>query len=278
MWIEKLFFTNTIALFPLVIALVLFDNFVSIKSKLSELQQACIRMLCYFILTIIFGYGIFYYQGSEKAGLFVAGYILEYSLSIDNLFLFLIIIKFFDIKDQANRLLTYGIIITTFLRIIFIQIGVVAIEKFHFTLAIFGIILLIGAVKMLFHNNHNNEEHIANSFLYKKIKRFIPIDNSPTPSTLFVIQNKKIKATKLFLAMICVIISDIICSFDSIPAIFGITKDIFIIYSSNIFAIIGLRSAYIVIMPIIEKFKFLEKIIFVILIIIAIKLIVSPFI
>lgn len=276
MSIEQVFFSNALFLTPILIVLVLLDNFIGIRPGLDELSQACKRLGFYLLLTIMFAYGVFYYHGTEKAGIFIAGYVLEYSLSLDNLFVFLIIVRVFDIKKHINMILNYGIIITVILRLIFIQVGVLAVEKFNFTLAIFGIILLIGAVKLLFHSGEP-DINIQNSILYKTVQYIIKIDNSPSPTSLFVRKNGRFLGTKLFIAMIFVVCSDIICTIDSIPAMFGITNDMFIIYSSNVFAVLGLRSAYIVLMPLIDKFKSLEKGIIFVLCFIGIKMIISVF-
>ena len=275
--IKELFFSQTTFLAPLLILTILFDNWFSAKSQKTEVKQAIIRIIFYFSLTIIFGFGIYYYHGIIKAGLFMTGYILEYSLSIDNLFIFFLIIKVFDVKKNVNFILSYGIIITVILRLIFIKLGYEAIERFDWVLIIFGLILMYSAYKILKPKKEMDKDSVKNSIVYKIIEYFIAIDKTSDAKYMFIKKNNQIFGTKLFIAMIFIVISDIVCSVDSIPAIFGITTDIFIIYSSNVFAVLGLRSAYILLLPLVDRFKYLEYGLILVLFFIGLKLIISYF-
>jgi len=275
--IKELFFSQTTLLAPLLILTILFDNWFSAKSHKTDIKQAIIRIIFYFSLTAIFCFGIYYYHGIVTAGLFMTGYILEYSLSIDNLFIFFLIIKVFDVKKHTNFILSYGIIITVILRLIFIKLGYEAIERFDWMLIIFGLILMYSAYKILKPKKEMDKDSVKNSVIYKVIEYFIAIDKTSDTENMFIKKNNKIFGTKLFIAMIFIVISDIVCSVDSIPAIFGITTDIFIIYSSNIFAVLGLRSAYILLLPLVDRFKYLEYGLILILFFIGFKLIISYF-
>ena len=206
--------------------------------------QKVFLKLCYWGgLALIFNIGIYFFMGQEKAVEFLGGYIIEQSLSLDNLFLFLIIFKSFGIESRfQNRILNYGIIGAIILRLIFIVLGVSIINRFHWMLYVFGIILIISGIKML--TNSEKIKDFKESFLFRALKRIIPITENLQGEKFFILKNKRLYATPLFAILVVIEGSDIIFAMDSIPAIFSITRDLFIVYTSNIFAILGLRNMY----------------------------------
>jgi len=206
-------------------------------------QRAFLK-LCYWAgLALIFNIGIYFFMGQQKAVEFLGGYIIEQSLSLDNLFLFLIIFKSFGIEPRfQNRILNYGIIGAIILRLIFIVLGVSIINRFHWMLYVFGIILIISGIKMF--TNSEKIKDFKESFLFRALKRIIPITENLQGEKFFILKNKRLYATPLFAILVVIEGSDIIFAMDSIPAIFSITRDLFIVYTSNIFAILGLRNMY----------------------------------
>ena len=206
-------------------------------------QKAFLKLCYWGGLALIFNIGIYFFMGQEKAVEFLGGYIIEQSLSLDNLFLFLIIFKSFGIEPRfQNRILNYGIIGAIILRLIFIVLGVSIINRFHWMLYVFGIILIISGFKMF--TNSEKIKDFKESFLFRTLRRIIPITENLQGEKFFILKNKRLYATPLFAILVVIEGSDIIFAMDSIPAIFSITRDLFIVYTSNIFAILGLRNMY----------------------------------
>lgn len=209
-------------------------------------------------LSILFNIYIYFSRGETSAVEYFGGYIVEMSLSIDNLFLFLMIFTNFHVKeDYQERVLLYGVLGAMVLRLIFILLGVSIISRFHSVLSIFGIVLLYSGIKMLFgHHDDNTDFH--NNFAVKILKKVMPVTNSFEGSKFFVMKNRRIYATPLLAVLVVIESSDVLFAVDSIPAIFSITTDTFIVYTSNIFAILGLRSMYYILEKMNEKFRYMK--------------------
>lgn len=221
-------------------------------------KKVLMRVLFWFGLAAVFNVGIYIYNGPEKALEFLGGYIIEQSLSLDNLFLFLIIFSGFGIgATYQKRVLTYGIAGAIILRLIFIVLGVAVVQKFHWLLYVFGIILIFTGLKILI--KKEKEKDYKNSPILKFFGRFIPFTENLEGEKFFVRMNKKLYATPLFAILLLVEGSDIIFAIDSIPAIFSITTDTFIVYTSNVFAILGLRNLYFLLERVNEAFRFVKK-------------------
>ena len=205
----------------------------------------------------LFNIFIFYTRGETAAVEYFGGYIVEMSLSLDNLFLFLMVFSSFKIKEEyQEKVLLYGVIGAMILRLIFILLGVAMISKFSFLLSIFGVILLLSGFKIFFKENDNMQFH--DNFAVKLLRKIMPVTNVLQGQKFFVKQNKILYATPLFAALIIIEFSDIIFAIDSIPAIFSITTNTFIVYTSNIFAILGLRSMYYILQKMNNMFKFMK--------------------
>lgn len=207
-------------------------------------------------LALLFNIGIYLFMGQEKALEFLGGFVIEKSLSVDNLFLFIMVFSSFGIKPQyQRRVLNYGIAGALILRLIFVLLGVTIVNKFHWMLYIFGAILIISGIKMMFGHENNN---VKDSKILKLLGKIIPVSGSMEGDRFFVRKKNILYATPLFAVLILIEFTDIIFAVDSIPAIFSITTDPFIVYTSNIFAILGLRSMYFVLGNLHEKFKYVK--------------------
>lgn len=208
-------------------------------------------------MAMVFNAGIYFFMGQQKALEFLGGYLIEKSLSLDNLFLFILIFSNFGIKVKyQRRILNYGIAGALLLRLIFVVMGVTLVNQFHWVLYIFGVILIISGIKMMV-----KKEEVINlkeSFLIKALNKVIPVSDKLEGEKFFVKKNNILYATPLLAILVLIEGSDVIFAIDSIPAIFSITTDTFIVYTSNIFAILGLRSMYFLLEKIHHAFEYVK--------------------
>ncbi len=234
------------------------------KAHVVSFKEASIWSLVWVSLALTFNVVFYNYAasqfGSETAlrlGLeFLTGYILEYSLSIDNIFIFVLVFSYFGIPPKyKHRVLFYGILGALFFRALFIGLGS-ALMQFHWVIYLFGGFLIITGIKMFF-TNHEEIEPEKN-FLIRIVKRFIPVTHEIDGKSFFVRKGKTLYATPLFIALIFLEATDIIFAIDSVPAIFAVTKEPLIVFTSNIFAILGLRSMYFMLAGVIDKFHLLK--------------------
>ncbi|WP_238900352.1 TerC/Alx family metal homeostasis membrane protein [Clostridium sp. YIM B02500] len=236
-------------------------------------RRHLLNLIFWISLSILFNIIIYYTRGETSAIEYFGGYIVEMSLSLDNLFLFLMIFSSFRIQEEyQERILLYGVIGAMVLRLIFILLGVAMVNKFSFILSIFGVLLLLSGAKIFLREDDNIQFH--DNLAVKILRRIMPITNVLHGNKFFVRQNKIIYATPLFIALLIIEFSDIIFAIDSIPAIFSITTDTFIVYTSNIFAILGLRSMYYILEKMNNMFKFMKYGVGCILIFTGIKLVI----
>lgn len=208
-------------------------------------------------LAFIVNVFIYFIFGADYGLEFLGGYIIELSLSVDNLFLFLIIFSSFNIPIfYQKRVLTYGIIGAIILRFIFIFLGVAIVAKFHWVLYIFGFFLFCSGLKILF--NKEDEVDFSKSKILNLLKHILPVTEELHKEKFFIRKNGILYATPLLLILILIESSDIIFALDSIPAIFSITTNPYIVYSSNIFAILGLRSLYFLLAKLNSMFVYIK--------------------
>ncbi len=220
-------------------------------------KKAIKIVLLWIGLAILFNIGVLVFEGHNKALEFLGGYMIELSLSVDNLFLFLILFTSFGIKPQyQRRVLNYGIFGAIILRLVFILLGITIINKIHWILYVFGIILIISGFKMMF--GGEEEGNHKDSRVLKLLGKVLPVTDTMHEEKFFVKKNNILHATPLFAILVLIEFSDILFAIDSIPAIFSISTDPFIVYTSNIFAILGLRSLYFVLAAMQEKFKYVK--------------------
>ena len=209
---------------------------------------------------------------------YITGYLIELSLSVDNIFVIAIIFSSFKIpKKYQHRVLFWGIIGAIVFRGLMIYFGVLLINKFSWTTYLFGAFLIFTALKMLFTNEENDFEP-KNSFVYKILGKIIPISHHNEKDHFFVKKEDKTYATPLFVALVVIEVMDVIFAVDSVPAILAITSDPFLVFSSNIFAILGLRSMYFFLANMLEKFSYLEYSLIAILSFVGLKMLLHHFI
>ncbi|MBN7574897.1 tellurium resistance protein TerC [Clostridium sp. 2-1] len=229
------------------------------------------KFLLITFIAAIFNLAIWYYMGSERALEFLGGYIIELSLSVDNLFLFLLIFSSFGITAKhQKRILTYGIFGAIILRFIFVLLGIAIINAFKWIIYIFGILLIISGIKMMI--NKEDDVSFENSKLIKLLKKMIPVTKELHDEKFFVKINNVLHATPLFAILFLIEGSDLLFAIDSIPAIFAITTNVFIVYTSNIFAILGLRNLYFLLEKLHSTFEYVKYGVALILIFTGIKL------
>lgn len=234
-------------------------------------RKHLLKFLFITLVALMVNIAIWYYMGSEKALEFLGGYIIELSLSVDNLFLFLLIFSSFGIKpNYQKRILNYGIIGAIILRLIFVVLGIAIVNSFKWVLYVFGVLLIVSGLKIIL----NKEEDVSfeNSKLIKLLKKMIPVTKELHEEKFFVRINNVLHATPLFALLFLIEGSDLLFAIDSIPAIFAITTNPFIIYTSNILAILGLRNLYFLLEKLHSTFEYVKYGVGVILIFTGIKL------
>jgi len=220
-------------------------------------KRALVWMLFWIFLAFCFNAGIYMIAGKEKALEFLGGYVIEKSLSVDNLFLFLMIFSSFGIRlKHQRRVLNYGIIMAIVLRLVFILFGVTILDMFHWVLYLFGVILIFSGIKMVFRNEEGAD--FKHSVIIRALRKVMPVTDRLYGEKFFVKLKNVVYATPLFAVLLIIEFSDILFAVDSIPAIFSITTDIFIVVTSNIFAILGLRSMYFVLCRLHSKFGYVK--------------------
>ncbi|MCL4442223.1 MAG: TerC/Alx family metal homeostasis membrane protein [Firmicutes bacterium] len=234
-------------------------------------KKALLWIAFWIVLAAVFDAGIYFFLGKQKALEFIGGYIIEQSLSVDNLFLFLLIFSSFGINPRyQRRVLNYGIFGAVVLRLLFIVLGVTVVNKFHWVLYIFGLLLIASGIKMFF--GHEKGGNFKESRLLGFLGKVIPVTDSLHGQKFFVRLNRVLHATPLFAVLVLIESSDLIFAIDSIPAIFSITTDPLIVYSSNIFAILGLRNMYFLLEKMHEAFRFVKYGVAVVLTLTGVKL------
>ena len=227
---------------------------------------------------LLFNLFLYFYltNGHQKALEFLTGYIIEKSLSVDNLFVFLMIFSVMNVKPENQpHILKWGILSAIIFRIIFILAGVALINLFHPIIYLFGIILLFAAYKMAFGGDQKID--IDNNWLIKFARKYFKLNTAYIGKRFFVKIDKKIYITTTFLTLMLIESSDIVFAVDSIPAIIAITNDAFIIISSNIFAILGLRALYFALSGLVDLFIYLKYGVAIILFYVGIKMLISEF-
>ena len=240
-----------------------------------SMKEAAVMVCAWISLAALFGGAIWLVEGPRHALEFYTGYVLEYSLSVDNMFVFIMIFSYFAIPHNLQpKALLWGILGAVVLRFIFIFLGVKLISMFSWTIYVFGALLVFTAAKMLLQKEDDNFDP-SQSFILKVLKKFMPLKTDYHGENFFVLENAKRYATPLFAAVLVIEMSDLIFAVDSIPAVLSITQDTFLVYSSNIFAIIGLRSLYFLLSGMAGKFPYLKYGISVILFFVGVKMLIS---
>ncbi len=220
-------------------------------------KEAATWTLVWVSLALVFAGGLFYFFGQEVGLTFLTGYVIEESLSVDNIFVIVLIFEYFRVpKSCQHRVLFYGILGALVMRGIFIGLGAVLIARFEWILYVFGAMLVITGIRMA--TKQEDEFQGEENAVVKLVRRFVPMTSTYHGKHFFVIEAGRRLATPLLLVLILVEVTDLIFAVDSIPAIFGVTKDPFIVFTSNIFAILGLRSLYFLLAAVVDKFYLLK--------------------
>jgi tellurite resistance protein TerC len=208
-------------------------------------------------LSLIFWAGLWYFDGQEIALQWIGGYLLEKSLSVDNIFVFVLIFSYFKVPGEyQHRVLFWGIISALVLRGVMIGLGAALVAQFEWIITIFGAFLVYTAIRMA--REEETDIDMDSNPIVRLLRRFMPVTTKYHGEKFTIIENGKRVATPLLVVLLLIESSDVIFAVDSIPAIFGITTDPFIVFTSNIFAILGLRSLYFLLAGVIEKFHYLK--------------------
>jgi tellurite resistance protein TerC len=221
-----------------------------------SLREAGFFSLLWVALSILFGLGILHYSGKQASLEFFTGYLIEKALSVDNLFLFLVIFRTFAVDERLqHRMLEWGILGALVMRGAMILAGTELIERFSWVLYAFGAFIVFAGIHMLFVKKEKVQPE--KSFIFRFASKHLRVTRDYEGEHFFVSRGRKLFATPLFLVLMVVEVTDITLAIDSIPAIFGITQDPFIVYTSNVFAILGLRAMYFLLAGVLSRLRFL---------------------
>lgn len=247
-------------------------GFFNKKNHKVEMKSAINQSLFWVAISFAFGFLVYLYLGRESAAEFMSAYVTEKMLSVDNLFLIMLIFSYFKLDEKYHhRVLFYGILGAIVFRAIFIGTGALMISKFHWILYVFGIILVYTGFKLFY---EKKEEHVdfQHNKILKLAKKYLPFTTSYHEGKFFLKEKGKFYFTTLFLIMLLIEATDIIFAVDSIPAAFAISQNAFIVFTSNIFAVLGLRALFFVIEGVLHKFHHLQKGLSIILVFIGAKM------
>lgn len=271
---EVLFWTvfNAFILVMLVLDLGVFHR----KAHAIKIKEALLWCAFWISLALMFNLAIYFWKGPKVALQFLTGYLIEQSLSIDNLFVFLLIFSYFNVPSvYQHKVLFWGILGAIIMRVIFILAGIALIEKFHWIIYLFGGFLILSGVKLAFQKD--KEIHPEKNPVLRLFRRFIPFTQDYHGGRFFVNKGKKYLATPLFVVLIVVETTDVMFALDSIPAVLAVTRDPFIVYTSNVFAILGLRAIYFALAGIMRLFHYLHYGLSLILVFVGLKMLLSGF-
>ena len=227
------------------------------KAHVVSFREAGVWSAIWIALALVFNAGVWHFFGPQKGMEFLTGYLIEKSLSVDNIFIIALIFSYFAVPEQyQHRVLFWGILGALVMRAIFIAAGAALIANFHWVIYVFGAFLIATGIKMVFTPDKGLEPE--KNPVVRLVRRLVPVTDQYHGQSFFVRQNGALAATPLFLVLALVEATDLIFAVDSIPAIFAVTTDPFIVYTSNVFAILGLRSLYFLLAGVMHKFEFLK--------------------
>ncbi len=264
----------TYLVFGIVITFALiFDlGLLSKKNKVVSIKAALIQTFFWVLLAIGFFIFVWFQKGQVLALQYLSAYLMEWSLSIDNIFVFIIIFSAFRVKEKYyGRVLLIGILMAIVFRVIFITVGVALVDRFSWILYLFGIFLLYTGYKM-FVSTEEEEFKPQESKIYRFLKRFLPLVPHDGEGKYIISENGKPVYTSLFVVVVLLAAIDLVFALDSIPAVMGISRDKLVIFTSNIFAVLGLRSLFFLLRGAVSKFDYLQQGIAIVLIFIGIKM------
>jgi tellurite resistance protein TerC len=241
----------------IVSALALDLGLVGRAAHVIHFREAALRTAVWFGMALCFALGLYWFEGSDAALTFMTGYLIEDSLSVDNIFVMVVIFSYFRVPPSyQHRVLFWGILGALLMRGIFIVVGVWLLNHFHFIIYIFGGLLLLTGIRMAI---REERPFVAEeNRVFRIVRRILPLGSRYDGKRFFTHENGKRVATPLMLVLILVELTDLVFAVDSIPAIFAVTRDPFLIYTSNAFAILGLRSMYFLLAGVIDRFRYLR--------------------
>ncbi|HJD56179.1 MAG TPA: TerC/Alx family metal homeostasis membrane protein [Rickettsia endosymbiont of Pyrocoelia pectoralis] len=267
-----------IIFYTVISALLILDlGIIHKKNEVMSFKESLLFSLFYFIIACLFGIYVYYNMGADSTREYYTCFLIEKAMSLDNIFVISIIFQFFNIPSKyQHRVLFFGIIGVIAFRAVMIYGGVMLINKFSWLLYIFAVILIATGIKT-FYVSHKTFD-IQNSYIYKVMIKRLNVTSKLEGDKFFVTKNKQLYFTPLFISLILIEAIDLVFAIDSIPAIFAITNDAYIIYTSNIFAILGLRALFFCLAEIIERFSYIKYSLALILIFIGFKIFIHHFI
>jgi tellurite resistance protein TerC len=256
----------------LLLALIFDLGLLSRSNSSITIKKALWQTGFWVVLALAFGGFVWFEEGKTTALEYVSAYLMEWSLSIDNIFVFILIFTFFGVQEKyIARVLLIGILMAVFFRIIFITVGVALVAKFSWILYIFGAFLVFTGIQ-IFVVDHDEDYNPEENRVYKLLRRMLPLTNEESGGRYTIIKNGKRYYTTLFVIVVMLATTDIVFALDSIPAVFAISQNKLVIYTSNIFAVLGLRSLFFLLRGAVSKFDYLQQGIAIVLIFIGLKM------
>ncbi|HRV45041.1 MAG TPA: TerC family protein [Smithellaceae bacterium] len=246
------------------------------KTHVIQMKEALLWTSFWVTLALSFAVGIYFFYGHEKAVEYVTAYLIEYSLSIDNLFVFMLIFRYFDVPAAyEHKALFWGILLALATRAVFIFAGVALISRFHWVMYIFGAFLIVTGIKMAL--NKQTEVHPDKNIAIRLLRYVMPVSKNFSGAKFFVVEGGVRYATPMLAVLLALETTDILFAIDSIPAVLAISRDPFIVYTSNVFAILGLRSLFFAISGLMRLFHLLHYGLAAILSFVGVKMLIADF-
>ena len=254
------------------LALILDLGLLSKKNQVVSLKSALIQTIFWVALAMGFFVFMWIERDSKVALEYLSAYLMEWSLSIDNIFVFILTFSSFNVKEQYyGRVLLIGILMAILFRVIFITVGVALVDRFHWVLYVFGVFLLYTGYHM-FTSTEDEEFDPHDTKVYRFLKKYLPLASHDGNGKYIINENGKTMYSTLFVVVVLLAFIDLVFALDSIPAVMGISRDKMVIYTSNIFAVLGLRSLFFLLRGAVSKFDYLQQGIAIVLVFIGVKM------
>jgi tellurite resistance protein TerC len=245
------------------------------KAHKIAIREAAVWSVVWIAIALLFGFFVWHWFGAQRGLEYLTGYVIEKALSIDNLFVFLVVFRAFQVDEAVqHRVLEWGILGALVMRGIMIAAGAALIARFHWIIPAFGLFLVYTGLHMLW--KRDKHVHYEKNPIFRFANSHLRVSKSYHGTKFFIRENGQLLATPLFLVLLVIEITDVSFAVDSIPAIFGITRDSFIVYTSNVFAILGLRALYFLLADLLEYLRYLGIGLALVLIFVGVKMIVDP--